>query len=155
MPNDREDLQLLSKLYGTLNKVGTGNEKTANTNIAANRAGFQSYQILQKLVNAYPEESGYREDFARNLEAVGGAPNLRKALDLWTKLAAEFPGEPKYRLAEARGHRLLASGSDGDQHFGKAVALLSRLVADFPREPDYRIALARAHFDWAKALKDK
>src|SRR5262249_26396766 len=106
MTDDRDDLQILCKLYAALSEIGKHTYDQAQSGgVSANRAGFQSYQILQKLVKAYPEEPAYREDHAKNLEAMGSAQDLRKALDIWTQLAVDFPREPKYRLGLARLQR--------------------------------------------------
>jgi tetratricopeptide (TPR) repeat protein len=154
MTDDRDDLQLLYKLYATLSKIGrpksgqTEGDPVHSAGVTANRAGFQSYQILLKLVKAYPEEPAYREDHAKNLEAMGSAQDLRKALDLWTQLAADFPREPKYRFR-------LVDLQRRQKNFEQALKLATRLVADFPEEPDGHVELAVIHYDFAEALKSQ
>jgi serine/threonine protein kinase len=80
----------------------------------------------------------------------GAEKALRRAQDLATKLAADFPTAPEYRheLANAYyglGVLLNETGraQEAEAAYRDAVAIRRQLVADFPNVPAYRVFLAK------------
>jgi tetratricopeptide (TPR) repeat protein len=77
----------------------------------------------------------------------------RKALAVFERLAAEFPGEAAYRHELAASHTdqgelLRTTGGptrQAEDHYDRAIQLEEALAATSPGEPSYRHELARAH----------
>jgi tetratricopeptide (TPR) repeat protein len=72
----------------------------------------------------------------------------RRALALYEKLAADYPGQPAFLFAQATtvrrlGDRLARDNRflEANEAFCQAVALYQKLVADGPAVPEYRGAL--------------
>jgi hypothetical protein len=85
-----------------------------------------------------------------------------EAIDLLTKLVADFPTVHEYRadLATAHnnwGNQVFYNNPDlGAKHFSKTLDITTRLAADFPSVPRYQAAYASALMNWADVLiRDK
>jgi tetratricopeptide (TPR) repeat protein len=83
-----------------------------------------------------------------------------RAVKCYEYLAAEFPGEPRYRAELAARHKDFAESlfDGGDSaaalpHFERAVNVYSQLVADFEKTSSYRksLALTCNNFAWRLA----
>jgi serine/threonine protein kinase/tetratricopeptide (TPR) repeat protein len=85
----------------------------------------------------------------------------RQAIDLYEKLAADFPTVPEYRKGLARSHHNLGELlQDLRKHraaeaaYRRAIALNEKLVADSPAVPEYRRLLAANHNNLSILLQD-
>jgi tetratricopeptide (TPR) repeat protein len=113
-----------------------------------------------------PTEPEYRQELAlsnNNLgallaslgERVKAEAVYRAALDLYERLAADFPAEPDYRSHLARSHNNLGvllmqdpkKGAEAEAAYRTALGFQKRLADDFPSVPDYRIALAGTYIN--------
>jgi tetratricopeptide (TPR) repeat protein len=76
----------------------------------------------------------------------------RKALAIWEKLTADFPGVPQYRHERAKRHYSLGGlltglnkRAEAEEQYRAAVGFVEPLATDFPAEPIYRQLLAGTH----------
>src|SRR5262249_10816969 len=77
---------------------------------------------------------------------------FRQAIELLTKLAADYPAAPQYRAELARSHHGLGNlhkargeRSAAEESFRQALDVQSKLSADFPEVPQFRADLAEIH----------
>jgi serine/threonine protein kinase len=87
------------------------------------------------------------------------APMLRKARDLYSQLANDFPDRLKYDYGTALCHNNLGNvlqrlerWSQAETEYGAAAAIYSQMLVRFPTVPEYRRSLARAHNNLANLL---
>ena len=80
------------------------------------------------------------------------AANNRASVELYERLAAEFPAEPKYRSYLADSHTNLGlvledleKPVEAEEQFRKALPLRGKMAADFPTEPKYHFLMAQTH----------
>ena len=92
---------------------------------------------------------------------------MQTAMEIWQRLASEYPKEPNYRWQLARSynsmavvHAQLASAeTEAGRHqqsaeaLRQAVELLDQLVTDFPEVPKYREQLASFYNAHADSLR--
>jgi serine/threonine-protein kinase len=113
---------------------------------------------------AFAEESGHTEEVRHSVAdahlRVGkiryrlgqhseAEPAHRRALELYARLADDFPAEPGYRLELAQSHNNLAMllrdtgrPKETEAAVRDALDILNKLVTDFPAVPQYREELA-------------
>jgi tetratricopeptide (TPR) repeat protein len=137
----------------------------------AARRGVETLESLLKSVGNGPGTGLYREaladgltELAHTLGTAGVWNSLsfgglnrpdeaeaadRRAVEIWEKLAADFPAVPEYRHRLARSIRGLGIHlgdqgryPDAQVEYRRAVILLEKLAADQPGEPRYRVSLA-------------
>jgi tetratricopeptide (TPR) repeat protein len=112
-------------------------------------------RVRERTAKAYLRVGAIQEKLGQS--QVAGA-TYRKALALWDKLAAEFPGRPEYRLHLARCYGNLAGmrwqSREGFQEryseiteaAEKALTLREELAKEFPGQVDYQRDLGLSHY---------
>jgi tetratricopeptide (TPR) repeat protein len=118
--------------------------------------------LMEQLVAESPTAE-YRDELARYYFDQGHlfsetnrlaptAEHWKKALALWERLAAEFPGVPDYRSRAARVQyglvgvvTSLGRPLEAADYRRKALAIREKLAADFPTVPEYRADLALSY----------
>jgi len=107
-------------------------------------------------------------DLAAARSRAEAEQSYRRALELQTRLVAEFPSVLDYREALADSYNCLGiltgeyhEWQTAESHFRQALAIRARLAADCPTVPRYRQLLANSHAnlgtrferaqDWAAA----
>jgi tetratricopeptide (TPR) repeat protein len=133
-------------------------------NPGAEKAATQALKIRTELVAAHAKNRFFRHDLASSFTNLGllrlsfpdrrtqAMQDFEKAIDLFDKLAREFPGEPKYvlELSKARsnlGGVLTRMGrfADAEKAFLPAVADLKELVTKYPNESDFTKELGQTY----------
>jgi tetratricopeptide (TPR) repeat protein len=129
----------------------------------AARRGVQVLEGLLEAVGGGPGTGLYREalaegwtELAHTLGTIGlnrpaeAEAADRRAVEVWEKLAADFPAVPEYRHRLALsvyglGNHLYDQGQypEAQAEYRRAVTLLEKLTADYPGEPRYRESLAK------------
>ena len=135
----------------------------------AREAFRESIELLQSLVDEFPQEATYKADLATcifGLNSVGKfwdyEPALRanqKYLALSEELVAEHPANPKFRKMVAFGHRVLGDVlryegnlSEAIPHYRKALSIWQQIQNDFPQLPVEINTLANIRGSFGKAL---
>jgi serine/threonine protein kinase len=127
----------------------------------------------QNLAERFPAEPEYRQRLAGtylnlgNLLGLAGEPKrpreseeaFREGVKVLESLAADFPKEPEYREALARGHHnlgeLLRSNDkvqEAESHYRAALKILGPLASEFSTVPKHRYELALNHYDLGRLL---
>ncbi len=77
---------------------------------------------------------------------------IRRALDEFAALAAEFPAVPEYRANLAVSHNDLGlllndlgNRAEAEEQYHRALVIREKLVAEFPAVPEYRAELASSY----------
>jgi serine/threonine-protein kinase len=95
-------------------------------------------------------------------QAQDGAKVFRRCVELYEKLATDFPAVPEYRLKLARSRNKLGDLAhdlrrlaDAETEFRQAIELLEMVAADFPSVPDYRSELSESHYLLGNCLSER
>jgi tetratricopeptide (TPR) repeat protein len=158
LPGNAESVRELAACHNSLGSVLTGTPEEL-------KHFKQAIDLLGKPEAGKPDGAALRAELARSYHGLARAykgqgqrgaaqDNYRRALDIQSKLAADFPAVPRYRLDLAEIHTGISSWLEGghwsgstpeeDSHIGKACKILDGLVQDFPDDPLYRYRLARS-----------
>jgi serine/threonine protein kinase len=88
--------------------------------------------------------------------------SYRQAIDIRTKLAAEYPNDPDHRREQAVALNNLANllkdtgrSADAEAAYREALALLEKLNQELPNDPQVRRALAACLNNWANQLTEE
>jgi tetratricopeptide (TPR) repeat protein len=157
LPGDAESVRELAACHNSLGVVKGTPEALKHFKQAIN--------LLAKPDAGKPDGAALRAELVRSYHGLARAykgqgqrgaaqDNYRRALDIQTKLVADFPAVPRYRLDLAEIHTGISSWLEGghwsgstpeeNSHIGKACKILDGLVQDFPDDPLYRYRLARS-----------
>jgi tetratricopeptide (TPR) repeat protein len=128
--------------------------------------------FYQDFLTEKPTDPALRQELARAHRRVGNISQMlgrtedakrayHEAVDLFTKLTADFPAEADYRHELAMtyndlGELLRVTGQPGaEESYASALELQEKLVQESPREaPDYRKELARTYNNRGILRKD-
>lgn len=130
--------------------------------------------ILGRLTTDFPTVREYRVDLASSHGNLGylfdylsnrvprkrmeAAAEYRKALEMFEKLAVDFPTVPEYRVKQARSHNNLGAlfelveTEEAEHQFRKALAIKEKLATDFPTVLEYRVDLGESHHNLGSVL---
>jgi thiol-disulfide isomerase/thioredoxin len=132
---------------------------------------IDNLRLSQGLLEEQGKDADARRQVARLHYTIGdlwrqsrdfakGDAAFRAAIDLRSKLAAEFPKQPDDRndLAMTYAHHAglfkdHGRVADARRAYERASALEDRLAADFPKDPDYRMRAAYYRFCRADLLE--
>jgi serine/threonine protein kinase/tetratricopeptide (TPR) repeat protein len=160
-------LTTLDSIYADLTRLLTDSGKAGEAEEVVQRLAEQ----LRKAV----ELSGQRKDdyrmrlghalwrLADRSSAAGRRDQtemtLRHALDVFEKLAADFPTNLGYRKEHGYAHcrigwlmNELGRPRDAEEPFRRALALYHQLTEEDPKNLDYRVRLGRTHLELARCL---
>jgi eukaryotic-like serine/threonine-protein kinase len=126
------------------------------------------------LVADYPDDSYYQRDLADRHISLGrllcyyffrleeGIEHFRSGVEIYEKLAAEFPSVIVYRKDLAEGYNLMAGVLKYQGKFDEAtrqlrtsVKLNERLYNDYPNSDEHRFALSMSYVGLGELVKDQ
>jgi serine/threonine protein kinase/tetratricopeptide (TPR) repeat protein len=110
-------------------------------------------------------DPGHRPRRASDLSEEGAAyekqgdrerakESYNRAIDLYAKLATDFPGVPTYHSQLIALLNKAGRQREAEEIYAKTTASLERLAADAPENPEYRASLAQLVWQRAQSLRD-
>jgi serine/threonine protein kinase/tetratricopeptide (TPR) repeat protein len=142
----------------------------------AEPAGRQAVAVWQSLVAAFPKDPGYRSGLATSLLRLGqllahlnpparrGETEklMRRTLEIYEALAAEYPGNEGYRgevawVHHELKHYVLSPGGrrqEAVEHQQQAVAILKARAANSPSNLGYQQALGDNYLELGHSLNE-
>jgi serine/threonine protein kinase/Flp pilus assembly protein TadD len=159
--------QYRAELADIHRSVGSWTQATRVDVLPEDRAHLEeARKLLRALVADFPEPV-YRYQLACTLQQLANSsgpyePRIRyfkEAIEVFTKLAADFPQVPDYRAELARCFNNFAvlywmkgDWDAADKYTRQCFDLCSKLAAEFPDRTHYQQALVTVRTGWAEVL---